>query len=513
MVRLLLALRDAIEARRGSLPAWLDSAVQRAMDACGRFGRKWFVEKNLLTLRGWRALFARNGERLYYLGLRVVWRVRTGLRWLANALTSALLHKVAVPLGRRRTDVRLAQGAPASLWGVTPILTLPLKARADRTLGFKSHSLVFVTYYIARDFDFNLERVIHWLERHAGGLIAPFERLLLAWALWRYDVFHFFYDKGLTAPVTRYGVNPVELDLLRAAGKRVYLYAYGADVRRRAETLALGKWNFCTECPEPGRFCTCEDEGNVAIMAGMAARATCAVALGDMLAYVPNARNMHYWPIDLDRVPPAAPPRADGPLRIAHAPNHTHFKGSHHLEAMIARLRAEGHAIEYVKVQGVPNAEVIRLFGEADLVADQFIGGAYGYTALEAMARGKPVMTYVRSPDLVEAAEECPLINVTPDTLEETLRWCLANRAQLPAIGAQGTAYVRRWHTIDAVAERLGRMYEETADFPEATLRPIREARAAILAAREHIPQAAGWQHPFLVVNGDPSSANAGPAA
>ncbi|KQU54791.1 hypothetical protein ASG72_04025 [Bosea sp. Leaf344] len=423
---------------------------------------------------------------------------------LANRMTHALLTRVAVPIGRRRTQARLAQGIPASLWGTTPILTLPLKARADRMLGLQSQSLVLQTYYIARDFDFNLERVIRWLERHAGGLIAPFERVLLAWAMWRYDVFHFFYDKGLTAPVTRYGVNPAELDLLRAAGKRVYLYAYGADVRRRAETLALGRWNFCAECPEPGRFCTCTPE-SAPIMAGMAERATCAVALGDMLAYVPDARNLHYWPIDLARVPPAPTSRLDGPLCIAHAPNHTHFKGSHYLEAAIIRLRAEGHAIEYVKVQGVPNAEVIRMFSEADLVADQFIGGAYGYTALEGMALGKPVMTYVRAPELVESVEECPLINVIPDTLEDALRWCIANRALLPAIGAQGAAYVRRWHSIDAVAERLGRLYEQTAGFPEATLKPIRNARAAVVAARLTIPQAEGWQHPYTVMKGDPA--------
>jgi hypothetical protein len=192
-------------------------------------------------------------------------------------------------------------------------------------------------------------------------------------------------------------------------------------VRRLAQTLALGKWNFCVDCPELERFCACTPD-NSAIMAGMGARATCADALGDMLAYVPNARYMHYWPIDLVRVPPAAAPRADGPLRIAHASNHIYSKGPHHLEAAIARLRAEGQVIEYVKVQGVPNAEVIRQFGEAGLVADHLIGVAYGFTALEAMARGKPMMTYVRSPNLVEAPEECPLINVTPHTLEATLR-------------------------------------------------------------------------------------------
>lgn len=409
-----------------------------------------------------------------------------------------VLVYLAVPLGRRRTLARLAQGTPASLWGITPILTLPMKARADRLLGFYSQSLVFVTYYISRDFDFNLQKTIDRLRRYDDNLIVPWERMLLAWALWRYDVFHFFYDQGLMSRVTRFGVNPRELDLLRAAGKRVYLYAYGADVRRRAPTLELGKWNFCKECPEPGKFCACTDD-NEPIMAMMSAKATSAVALGDMLVYVPHARNMHYWPIDLARFSALGPPRIDGPLRIAHAPNHTHFKGSHYLEATIETLRAQGHAIEYVKVHGVPNHEVIRLFGEADLVADQFIGGAYGYTALEAMACGRPVLTYVRSPDLVEAVDECPMINTTPDTLEEVLLWCLTNRERLAAIGAQGAAYVRRWHGIEAVAERFGRMYEETAAFPEASLAPIREQRSREAERRAAEPQASGWDHPWRI--------------
>ncbi len=435
---------------------------------------------------------------------RVIFHLKEKILIIINQLTEWLLLKIAVPYGRRRTDARLAKGAPSSLWGVTPILTLPLNARADRVLGFKSHSIVFVTYYITRNFDFNLQRIVEFLQRHAGCLRLPFERLLLSWALMRYDVFHFFYDQGLTSRIGRFGMNPAELDLLRAAGKRIYLYAYGADVRRRAETLALGKWNFCTECPEPGHFCACTPDSE-SVVASLASKATCAVALGDMLSYVPHVRNMHYWPIDLQCIPPAPPPRLTGALRIAHAPNHTHFKGSRYLEEAIARLSAEGHAIEYVKVQGVPNAQVIRLFSEADMVADQFIGGAYGYTALEAMALGKPVLTYVRSANLVEAANECPLINVTPDTLEEVLRWCLANRAQLPAIGAQGAVYVRRWHTVNAVAERIGQMYEDTAVFPEASLRLVRQARAEILAAREAILNVDGWGHPYVLLNDDTS--------
>jgi hypothetical protein len=412
------------------------------------------------------------------------------------------LHKMGTSESmKQRTLRRLKRGEVRSLWGCTPILTLPMKSRADRLLGFVSHSLVFTTYSIFRNFDIDLSKLVGFSYRLDYTFGRTIHRLVLYIAMRRYDVFHFFFDRGILPPPQRFGISLEELDLLRAAGKRVYLYAYGADVRLRGKTLSLGRWNFCTDCPEIGKFCFCDDEAGKKTLAEIAQRVTGTVALGDMINYVPGCRIMHYWPIDTEAVTALSRPAASGPLLIAHAPNHTHFKGSHYLEAAIDRLCSEGHMIRYVKLQGVPNAEVIRLFGEADIVADQFIGGAYGYTALEAMARSKPVLTYVRTPDLVEAAEECPLINTTPDTLEAVLRWLLDNRDQLPLIGAQGRAYVERWHSIGAVAERFGRMYEETADFPEAVLDKIKAQRRSENTARAAISSVCGWKHPFRVAD------------
>ncbi|MFX6226281.1 hypothetical protein ABTF68_22675, partial [Acinetobacter baumannii] len=79
-----------------------------------------------------------------------------------------------------------------------------------------------------------------------------------------------------------------------AAGKYVYAFTYGADVRLREATLALGRWNFCTECPEPGKFCICDSAAGYAAPSASSKFLTAAVALGDMLTYVPGARNIHY---------------------------------------------------------------------------------------------------------------------------------------------------------------------------------------------------------------------------
>lgn len=407
--------------------------------------------------------------------------------------------RVAITVGRRATRRRAARGALRSLWGASPILTLPLKVAADRMLGFESHSLVFMTYHVRRDFDFNLRRPLGAVRKLAPVLAPLVERLVLAWAVVRYDVFHFYYDRGIVQPESRFGIRLDELEALRTAGKRVYLYAYGADVRTRERTLALGRWNFCVDCRDIGKYCVCDDGTGSKQMAAMCARVTKPVALGDMLAYVPGARSMHYWPIDLDAVPMGRRHKQDGILTIAHAPNHSHFKGTHHLEAAIERLRTEGHAIEYVKLQGISNSEVIRMFGQADVIADQFIGGAYGYTALEGMATGKPVITYVRSRELVEAPDECPLINATPDTLEEVLRWLLSNRSRLAAIGMQGRAYVERRHSIAAFAGRLASLYLDTAEFPPALSERLRSFHERELQRVEAVPQADSWQHPWIV--------------
>ena len=234
-------------------------------------------------------------------------------------------------------------------------------------------------------------------------------------------------------------------------------------------------------------------------MAQTAERVNAVLAMGDMIAYAPTARNLHYWPIDTAALTMPERPASDGPLVVAHAPNHTHFKGTSYLEVAIARLVEEGHAIVLSRVSGVPNTEVMRLFAEADVVADQFIGGAYGYTALEAMARGKPVLCYIRNLDMVMAAQECPILQSRPETVYDVLKWCLANRGKLGAIGRQGRAYIEKHHSLPAVAGRFAALYSETGDFPAGLTERWRSFRESEASRQCALPVIEGWEHPFLV--------------
>jgi hypothetical protein len=392
------------------------------------------------------------------------------------------LQSALLTLACAATRRRMKKGRPRSVWASTPILTLPLLVQCDRMLGLRSESLVFTTYYISRRFDINLSRVQSWIFKHRPDLYKPFTELVLAFALLRYDIFHYFYDRGLLASDQRIGINAHELAMLKKAGKTIYTYAYGADVRTRDATLALGDYNICRACPEPGRFCICDAEAASTNLHAIGEHATAMLAMGDMLAYVPGALNVHYWPIDLDRIAYVGVRDDWGqPLKIAHAPNHPHFKGTGYLDAAVARLRSEGIEIDILRMSGRPNEEVLRLLADADLVADQFISGFHGYTALEAMAIGKPVLCYLRGPQMMLDAETCPIINVDPDSLYTTLLRCARREFDLPDIGRRGRAYVERFYSIAAVAERLRTVYLETM---ELSPRLRRNLECAMLSRR-----------------------------
>ncbi len=361
------------------------------------------------------------------------------MRAWKTALLQFLLD-IVVQRARNATERRIAKGTVRTLWASTPILTLPILAECDRLLGLRSSSLVFNTYYITRSFDINLFvfEAAARLTRSGFGL-RNFRRIALAWALLKFDVFNYFYDRGLMISDGRYGINPEELQLLFDSGKRLYTYAYGADVRSQEITLRLGEPNVCQACPQPGRYCICKTEDLNSSLKRLDGRVTARIAMGDMVSYVPGCRDLHYWPLDMKKFKAESMAYRPGDtLRVAHAPNHGHFKGTARLMEAIEKLRLEGQPIELVSVQGVPNERVLELFKSSHLVADQFVAGFHGYTALEAMALGRPVLCFLRNDDMMIDPATCPIVNVKPEQIYDVLKQCLEGGVDLESSGEAG---------------------------------------------------------------------------
>src|SRR5947199_333673 len=84
-----------------------------------------------------------------------------------------------------------------------------------------------------------------------------------------------------------------------------------------------------------------------------------------------------------------SPSHRERPL-VLHAPSNRRRKGTDHVIAACEQL-----PVDLEIVEGLPHDEARRHFERADIVVDQLNAGWYGVFALEAMALGKPVLTFL----------------------------------------------------------------------------------------------------------------------
>jgi hypothetical protein len=372
--------------------------------------------------------------------------------------TTLVLYPPFLVLSWLSTGSRRVLGRnPRVVWGPTPILTIADSSELLQRLGYDSTTVVFTTYYIRSDFDVNLKRAIanpavsYWLPN-----------VLFLWSLLRFDVFHFFYDGGLWSGMK---IVPkaqwLELPLLRLAGKRVIASAYGADVRMRHLNEMWQPYNICSECPAPGVHCVCDASG---LKRAKYYRDWCNVvlAMGDMNDFVfDSRRDVNYWPIDVKAVEYVGARPHDGPVRIVHSPNHREFKGTRFVEDAIASLQSRGFDVELDLVSGVPNEVARERYARADIVFAQCLAGWMGYTEIEAMAAGKPVITYIRNRDYLTHTNGAPVVNATPATLEAEIEKLVVDPGSREELGRLGRDYVEQYWSYEALAPVYEKLHRE----------------------------------------------------
>ena len=287
--------------------------------------------------------------------------------------------------------------------------------QALRRRGVDARLVVFERYRLHPEADVSLDRHGGFARRQAQQWRA------LARLLPGTDVFHFYF--GLTlVPQT------AQFPLLRALRKRSVMHYLGSDIRGKTpEQLAAGR----------------KADAQV-------------VGSYDAIRWVPEAEVIPPG-IDVARIEPAPPSDRPRPL-IVHAPSSRRRKGTEHVVAAVEGLDAELELVE-----GLHHDAAFERYRAADVIVDQLNAGWYGVFAIEAMALGKPVVTFLHD-EAVRRTERAfatrvPLVPATKDTLREALRPLVADPALRRRIGAESRAYVERVHDLDRVADRLLDLY------------------------------------------------------
>ncbi|HTO26663.1 MAG TPA: glycosyltransferase [Gaiellaceae bacterium] len=287
--------------------------------------------------------------------------------------------------------------------------------QALRRRGVDARLVVFNRYALHPEADLDLARSGGLLRQQATQWRA-FGRLAR-----QSDVFHFYF--GLTLVP-----KSAQFPLLRALGKRSVMHFLGSDIRGKT----------------PGELDWSKRAGARVVGSYDAAR------------WVPDAFVIPPG-IDLSGIEPSPPSDRERPV-VLHAPSSRTRKGTEHVVAACEQL-----GVELEIVEGLDHREALERYRNADVVVDQLNAGWYGVFAIESMALGKPVVTFLHEEAVRRTEEafgvEVPIVSATRDTLADVLRPLVESPEERRRIGAASRAYVERVHDADAVASRLVDLY------------------------------------------------------
>src|SRR5436305_5720620 len=269
--------------------------------------------------------------------------------------------------------------------------------RALRERGVDARLVVFNRYTLHPEADVDLRR--------RGNLA---QQQLTQWRAFaqlapQTDIFHFYF--GLTLLP-----KSAQFPLLRLLGKRSVMHFLGSDIRGKPQEAL--EWSKRAGARVVGSY--------------------------DAIRWVPDA---HVIPpgIDVHAIEEAPPSDRERPV-VLHAPSSRARKGTEFVVAACAELDCELEIVE-----GLDHREAFERYRRADVIVDQLNAGWYGVFAIEAMALGKPVVTFLHEEAARRTSEafglEVPIVGATKGTLVAALRPLVESAEERRRVGAASRAY------------------------------------------------------------------------
>lgn len=181
----------------------------------------------------------------------------------------------------------------------------------------------------------------------------------------------------------------------------------------------------------------------------------------ELLKYLPsNYKNIFIVPlrVDLDKFHPVYNDIEKPIVTIVHAPTYRAGKGSHDIIRIVNQL-AKSYQIQFILVENKTQQEAIEIYSKADIIIDQICAGTYGVFAIEGMALGKPVITYITDDMKESFPSELPIVSANKDTLQEELRTLIESKDKRLLLGTRGRQYVETYHDYRINGKLLGEIY------------------------------------------------------
>lgn len=281
---------------------------------------------------------------------------------------------------------------------------------------------------------------------------------LFLWAILFYDIFEFNFRGGI---LIYSRLQKMELFLLKILAKKIVIYGYGSDCKILADVKRQGKYNNAMD--RSGKDENIDDN----VVRGNLKRAwkyaDVLIAGGDLIhfgpkgVFVPLAVDLDFW-----RPPQSARRKKTKIVNVIHSTNHRTHKGSRFIIKILKKLEEEKWPVRFILIEGKAREECRRQYTQGDIFITDVITGWHGYTAAEAMAMAKPVISYLRK-DIFEFhqfyAKEIPIVSANPDTLKRTVIKLVKEPSLRKRLGERGLKYVLKYHSYEFVGQIYAIIY------------------------------------------------------
>ena len=264
-------------------------------------------------------------------------------------------------------------------------------------------------------------------------------------SIFRYDIFHFYFGRTLSK-------KKRDLPLLKCLGKKLVMEFVGSDAR-----IA----NFWPNTIEE-KIAKKSSEKVVKNLKRLSRYIDVAIVYDwELQTYVkPFFKRVEIvrQRMELDKYLPQYPdPNRKVPL-IVHAPSNRGIKGTEFVLAAIEKLKIK-YSLSFHLIENLKYAEALKLYSNADIIVDQLKIGTHGGLALESMALGKPVITYLREESKEFYPKSIPIVSASTESIYEVLERLILNGKLRYQLGVRGRKYVEEYHDSIKEAKRLLAIY------------------------------------------------------
>jgi hypothetical protein len=362
----------------------------------------------------------------------------------------------------RRIDIGL---------GPEPLINNVYHKRALEKYGYTAQTFVTSVYFITQDFD---KKYIY--KNNVVSILAQLFFIDFVHVLFSYKCLYIYFNGGPLHPTRMlWHFEPFLLDIARI---RTVIMPYGGDIQifNRTPNLYL---RHCSAMDYPlHKLRYSLMNKRLELWTNKASHVISGCDWVDYMYHWDTLMVAHFS-IDMNIFKTIQNPEMSNrkTFKVLHAPNHRNLKGTRFVVSAVRELKEEGFDVELVLVERKPNAEILALIQQVDLVVDQLVVGWYAMFAIEAMAARKPVVCYLRD-DLLNlyrcagliGGNDPPLINSSPLTFKHDLKKILQDPSWLADFACRGYDYVNRVHSIDSVGHVFDRINRSLDVLPSVAI-------------------------------------------